>query len=718
MMLPARSLETSWVPHGTPTADPPGWAPLGGLLLAQGLITAEELADALAAQQKSGKRLGEILVESGLVSKLALARALALQYGITLEEETGYGNGLRGELERRKQPNEAGAVVAADEFTPPGRPEQKTLPTTVPSDDHPLPLAESYEPPLEAFWQRSVPPSVASGNDPLGIAQSSDATPVETFWQPADGQNDLGVKREELELRERRVSDLRDTVADTDALLAELEHQAGAIGGLETDLECAEGLLERLGEQQALFLGLQERANELEQALTQASARLQSEQEQSDELEQRREHRRTLLARLSEHEQCVGELEADLLDYEGLVATQAQRHAATRQTLAERDERLAALTGALEDSANALLEAEEAVKTGELVRERFGEQGAVLSDLQPRVDQLEQALAQAGEGLEGDQARLNELAQRREGQQTRFAEQETRLNGLESELLEHERHTAAQVKALSSLGRTLTERDERIGSVADALEHGTNRLAGLEKAVEAGELSLARLGEQQEALAGVEASADALERALMQGNLRLAELEGELTKQWDLFAEATDLLGELEKRRNQQLRDCHLLDETLNERQSRLSRLQQQVAEHDAAPAQVEAQTEQLDSPTLQDQSKTGCYASVDLRECQIDYGVARLFPESAARSYEALPISCQQGVVIVAIAAPTESRIRAIRHMTQGATGFVNVDRTLLLEAIDTAYAGQSRSAPARRPDGGTIATAASAGDRNLAGR
>jgi hypothetical protein len=680
-MLPARSLETSCVPHGTPTADPPGWAPLGGLLLAQGLITAEELAEALAAQQKSGKRLGEILVESGLVSKLALARALALQYGVTLEEETGYGNGLRGELERRKQPNEAGAVVAADEFTPPGRPEQPTLHTTVPSDDDPLPMAESYEPPLE------------------------------TFWQPADGQDDLGVEREELELRERRVSDLRDTVADTDALLAELEHHAGATGGLETDLESAEGLLERLGEQQALFLGLQERANELEQALTRANARLQSEQEQSDELEQRLEHGRTLLARLSEHEQRVGELEADLLDYDRLLATQAQRHAAIRQTLAERDERLAALTGALEDSANALLEVEEAVKTGELVRERFGEQRAVLSDLQQRVDQLEQALAQAGEGLEGEQARLNELAHRREGQQTRFAEQETRLKGRESELLEHERHTAAQVEALSSLGRTLTERDERIGSLADALGHGTNRLARLEEAVEAGELSLARLGEQQQALAGVEASADALERALMQGNLRLAELEGELTKQWDLFAEATDLLGELGKRRNEQLHDCHLLDETLNERQSRLSRLQQQVAVHDAAPAQVETPTAQPNGPSVQDHSETGCYASVDLRECQIDYGVARLFPESAARSYEALPISYQQGVVIVAIAAPTESRIRAIRHMTRGDTGFVNVDRTLLLEAIDTAYPGQSRSAPARRPDGGTIAAAASAG-------
>ena len=100
---------------GTAACDPalPGgrqgkpWRPLGLLLVGEGLISETELAAALAAQEENGKLLGEILVDSGVVSRIAIARVLALQWGVTLEEERGYGYGLRGELERRKLPHDA-----------------------------------------------------------------------------------------------------------------------------------------------------------------------------------------------------------------------------------------------------------------------------------------------------------------------------------------------------------------------------------------------------------------------------------------------------------------------------------------------------------------------------------------------------------------------------------------------------------------------------------
>ena len=77
------------------------WRPLGRLLVEKGLLSDEELELALARQALTGRRLGEIIVELRFVSRPALSRALAAQYGIELTAETGFGTGLRAEIERR-----------------------------------------------------------------------------------------------------------------------------------------------------------------------------------------------------------------------------------------------------------------------------------------------------------------------------------------------------------------------------------------------------------------------------------------------------------------------------------------------------------------------------------------------------------------------------------------------------------------------------------------
>lgn len=79
------------------------WRPLGRLLVEQGLLTDAELERALAAQQTSGKRLGETIVELGFVSGPDLASALAAQYGLELSTESGFGTGLRSEIQRRHE---------------------------------------------------------------------------------------------------------------------------------------------------------------------------------------------------------------------------------------------------------------------------------------------------------------------------------------------------------------------------------------------------------------------------------------------------------------------------------------------------------------------------------------------------------------------------------------------------------------------------------------
>jgi hypothetical protein len=52
---------------------------MGQILVEKKAITEEDLAAALAEQERNGRRLGEILIESGRTSWLAIARAMAEQ---------------------------------------------------------------------------------------------------------------------------------------------------------------------------------------------------------------------------------------------------------------------------------------------------------------------------------------------------------------------------------------------------------------------------------------------------------------------------------------------------------------------------------------------------------------------------------------------------------------------------------------------------------------
>lgn len=106
------------------------WRPLGQLLVEQGLLTERELELALARQKETGQRLGETIVQSGFVSGPELANALAAQYGIELTTETGFGTGLRSQIQRRHEtdrrsvvrlaavPDESGEEVPADAVDP------------------------------------------------------------------------------------------------------------------------------------------------------------------------------------------------------------------------------------------------------------------------------------------------------------------------------------------------------------------------------------------------------------------------------------------------------------------------------------------------------------------------------------------------------------------------------------------------------------------------
>lgn len=74
---------------------------LGAVLVAQGAVESGTLDGALTAQAQTGERLGEFLLRLGLICKPELDRAVAEQAGAELDEETGFGSGLRAAIERR-----------------------------------------------------------------------------------------------------------------------------------------------------------------------------------------------------------------------------------------------------------------------------------------------------------------------------------------------------------------------------------------------------------------------------------------------------------------------------------------------------------------------------------------------------------------------------------------------------------------------------------------
>src|SRR3954447_3598303 len=111
---------------------------IGRILIAAGLLSEEQLAQALEEQEQTGRRLGEIIVQRGFISGPELANALAEQHGGVLKTEYGFASGLGGVVARRAA-SEAGTAVS------PLRPPDPT----------PIPQLRAAEPEREAVAPES-----------------------------------------------------------------------------------------------------------------------------------------------------------------------------------------------------------------------------------------------------------------------------------------------------------------------------------------------------------------------------------------------------------------------------------------------------------------------------------------------------------------------------------------------------------------------------------
>jgi hypothetical protein len=96
---------------------------LGELLVAEGMLTDDELAGVLAEQEWSEPKrpLGEILLRRKLIPGAVLVRFLSKQCERELEEEGGFGSGLRRAIEERHRAERA-TSLPVDELRAPDPP--------------------------------------------------------------------------------------------------------------------------------------------------------------------------------------------------------------------------------------------------------------------------------------------------------------------------------------------------------------------------------------------------------------------------------------------------------------------------------------------------------------------------------------------------------------------------------------------------------------------
>src|SRR2546425_12285797 len=96
-------LNPRWAPadRAAMEAAPSSWRRLGRLLVEDGLITEDQLDQALENQVRTRRLLGDIVVELGYVAPDDVERVLANQAALATGGRAAFGTGLRSQLERR-----------------------------------------------------------------------------------------------------------------------------------------------------------------------------------------------------------------------------------------------------------------------------------------------------------------------------------------------------------------------------------------------------------------------------------------------------------------------------------------------------------------------------------------------------------------------------------------------------------------------------------------
>ncbi len=180
-------------------------APLGAILVERGVLTQEQLAAALAEQERSGEQLGAIVVRLGFTVPPMIGQGLATQHGGLLKTEYGYAVGF------------GGGTTAPHADPPPVSPE--------PTEDEPsarLRLVSAA---------RATPPDASAPISALAPAEALSAPPASA---PDDDVLKWQQQAQELATqRDTALRDLQALAAERIASAAELEAATSRIAELE-----------------------------------------------------------------------------------------------------------------------------------------------------------------------------------------------------------------------------------------------------------------------------------------------------------------------------------------------------------------------------------------------------------------------------------------------------------------------------------------------------
>jgi hypothetical protein len=315
------------------------WRPLGRLLVEQGLLTDEELELALAKQQLTGKRLGETIVECGFVSRPELSNALAAQYGIELKTETGFGTGLRAQIQQRHE-SDRGRVVQIGLALPLDAPEPAEEPMPELELVESEPQSSELLAQLEEQWAK-----LAAAEERLAELQASlDTALVERDGRRAQAARLAGHARraraEQTGQRERRralslrflqrVRERDEEIVHLKALLEQAPERDEAIGLLEAQLEQARG------EHRAAQQAADEQRAALERSLALVSAANDRRRAQAGRFLERARSREAELERCEEESRRLGEASASgALEHAAALAAGEEQRVGLERALAD-----------------------------------------------------------------------------------------------------------------------------------------------------------------------------------------------------------------------------------------------------------------------------------------------------------------------------------------------------------------------------------------------
>ncbi len=203
---------------------------LGELFVEKGLITPEELQDALVEQKSSGERIGQILVKRGLVSGPVLTTVLGEQLGVKMEKQEGFGSGLWSEIKRRHP--RVGRDEDADEPQEPAKPPEalerrlaliddveEGAPEDPVDDDHAE--LESLRQQL-SFASTRLDEERAGHKGTLRLLEDS-RRELERLAREVDDWRDRAARGEDSDAKEQAAAPLAELEATVTELRAELE---------------------------------------------------------------------------------------------------------------------------------------------------------------------------------------------------------------------------------------------------------------------------------------------------------------------------------------------------------------------------------------------------------------------------------------------------------------------------------------------------------------